>query len=68
VSEPSDSAYDFCLRFFADLRACGVTRCVVSPGSRSAPLALSAAAAGLDITVHVDERVAAFHALGQARC
>ncbi len=67
VSDSADRTYEFCLRFFADLRACGVQHCVVSPGSRSTPLALCAQAAGLDMTVHIDERVAAFHALGQAK-
>ena len=62
-----DQAYTACLRFFAELRALGVTDAVVSPGSRSTVLALSAAAADLRITVHHDERVAGFHALGAAR-
>lgn len=62
-----DQAYTACLRFFVELRALGVTDAVVSPGSRSTVLALSAVAAGLDVTVHHDERVAAFHALGVAR-
>lgn len=51
--------------------AAGIRRVVVSPGSRSTPLVLAigrAEAAGrLDATVIVDERVAAFFALGQAR-
>ncbi len=40
---------------------------MVSPGSRSTPLTLSAHAAGLKIVVHLDERVAAFCALGHAK-
>ena len=60
-------AYAHCLQFFAELKALGVTRAVVSPGSRSTPLALCARAAGLAITVQIDERVAAFHALGHAK-
>ena len=40
---------------------------MVSPGSRSTPLALAAQASGLAITIQLDERVGAFHALGQAR-
>lgn len=49
------------------LRDAGVTDVVVSPGSRSTPLA--AAIAGLPIRVHaiVDERAAGFFALGAAR-
>lgn len=53
------------------LLAAGIERAVVSPGSRSTPLVLAigrAEAAGrLDVTVVVDERAAAFFALGQAR-
>lgn len=52
----------------AALAACGVVRFVVSPGSRSTPLAL--AAHGLDpsrVSVVVDERAAGFFALGLAR-
>lgn len=53
------------------LIAAGIRRAVVSPGSRSTPLVLAigrAEAAGrLDATVIVDERAAAFFALGQAR-
>lgn len=62
-----DPGYDFCLRFFGELRAAGVTDAVISPGSRSTPLALSARAVGMRVTVQLDERVAAFHALGQGR-
>ena len=46
----------------------GVTRCVISPGSRSTPLV--AALAGeprLDLVTLIDERAAAFFALGAAR-
>lgn len=53
------------------LMAAGVRRVVVSPGSRSTPLVLAIAraekAGRLDVEVIVDERVAAFFALGQAR-
>lgn len=67
MTESRQQAYTACLRFFAELRGLGVTDVVVSPGSRSTVLALSAAAVGLEITVHHDERVGAFHALGAAR-
>ena len=51
-----------------ELHACGVTTAVLCPGSRSAPLALAVAAQpGLAHTVHIDERNAAFHALGSAK-
>lgn len=46
----------------------GVTRFVMSPGSRSAPLALAAAQHPKATShVHFDERGAAFFALGQAK-
>ena len=53
-----------------ELARCGVDRFVVSPGSRSTPLALAIArdpaTAGKLAVVH-DERSAAFYALGHAR-
>jgi 2-succinyl-5-enolpyruvyl-6-hydroxy-3-cyclohexene-1-carboxylate synthase len=49
------------------LVANGVRRLVLSPGSRSAPLAVAAEAhPQMDVVVIVDERSAAFFALGQA--
>lgn len=48
-----------------ELARCGVTRAVVSPGSRSTPLALAVFdQRGIDVTVIVDERSAGFFALG----
>jgi 2-succinyl-5-enolpyruvyl-6-hydroxy-3-cyclohexene-1-carboxylate synthase len=51
-----------------ELHAAGIATAVVCPGSRSTPLALSVAQqGGLPHTVHIDERSAAFHALGYAK-
>ena len=54
--------------FFEELAAQGVTDVLVSPGSRSAPLAITAhRTAGLNVSIHLDERSAAFWALGLAK-
>jgi 2-succinyl-5-enolpyruvyl-6-hydroxy-3-cyclohexene-1-carboxylate synthase len=54
--------------FVRALATAGVTDAVLSPGSRSAPLAIALAEElGLSLHVVVDERSAAFFALGQAR-
>jgi 2-succinyl-5-enolpyruvyl-6-hydroxy-3-cyclohexene-1-carboxylate synthase len=57
------------LRAFVDeLVRCGMRAACTSPGSRSAPLALSLASAGsLRSFSHVDERCAGFFALGLAK-
>lgn len=53
---------------FDSLAAAGVRDVIVSPGSRSTPFVLAAAAdRRLRITDAIDERTAAFFALGQAR-
>lgn len=48
------------------LRKSGVEHFVVSPGSRSTPLAVAAAECGA-YSVHADERSAAFYALGRSK-
>lgn len=54
--------------FVSSLASAGVRSFVVSPGSRSTPLALAVAGeARLRTQVILDERAAAFFALGQAR-
>jgi len=64
----TDLAYRATGRFWAELAACGVTDVVVSPGSRSTPLAVTARnQEGLRVTVQLDERVAGFCALGMAK-
>ena len=57
----------FLSAFFDELRRCGLRDVVVSPGSRSTPLAMVAHAAPLNLYVDVDERGAAFFALGLAK-
>ena len=52
----------------ASLAEAGVSRVVISPGSRSTPFVLAAGQTpGLQIDTIIDERSAAFFALGQAR-
>lgn len=53
--------------FVESLASAGVTTAVISPGSRSTPLALAFARSRMTSHVIVDERAAAFFALGHAR-
>lgn len=63
-----DSVYDPIAAFAAGLVEHGVTDVVISPGSRSTPLALTLNAhPGLTTWIQIDERSAGFFALGQAR-
>ncbi len=70
VDQPSkgDPAYAACRALCEGLVAAGVSEVVVSPGSRSMPLALTVdATAGLHTWVRIDERSAAYFALGLAK-
>ncbi len=67
-STPNNRVYDTVAAFAAELVRFQVTDVVLSPGSRSTPLALCLDAhPHLKTWVHVDERSAGFFALGQAR-
>lgn len=65
-STPDRSAL-FVSAFIDELLRLGVRDVVVSPGSRSTPLAMVAHASDLNLYVDVDERGAAFFALGLAK-
>lgn len=59
-----------CIELLQALQALGLRHLVLCPGSRSAPLAVAASlleGRGLRITTAIDERSAAFFALGMAR-
>ena len=57
----------FLSAFFDELRRCGLRDVVVSPGSRSTPLSMVAHVAPLNLYLDIDERGAAFFALGLAK-
>ena len=65
---PANLAGAWARLFIDSLAEAGVTRAVISPGSRSTPLVLALADhPRIDATVVLDERDAAFHALGHAK-
>jgi 2-succinyl-5-enolpyruvyl-6-hydroxy-3-cyclohexene-1-carboxylate synthase len=67
VADPAE-VYSFIGRFFDSLCAAGVEHVVISPGSRSTPLSISADRnAGLRTWIELDERSAGFFALGLAK-
>ena len=63
---PANAAL-FLSAFFDEMRRCGLRDVVISPGSRSTPLAMVAHAAPLNTYIDIDERGAAFFALGLAK-
>ena len=67
TGNPSDLQASFCAALVDEWQRGGVCAAVVSPGSRSTPLALAIAASGLPLHVVLDERSAAFVALGIGR-
>jgi 2-succinyl-5-enolpyruvyl-6-hydroxy-3-cyclohexene-1-carboxylate synthase len=67
MSDPRDT-YLLLRAFIDELHRCGVAGACTSPGSRSTPLVLSLARDGrIPVSSHVDERSAAFFALGLAQ-
>jgi len=71
VTTPPNAATAMATTLVDELVRCGVREIVLSPGSRSAPLAFAAHAAAeagrVRLHVRIDERTAAFLALGLAR-
>ncbi len=66
--QTQDPVYDTIAAFAAGLVEQGVTDVVISPGSRSTPLAVTFhAQPGLRTWIQLDERSAGFFALGQAK-
>lgn len=70
---PAQTTALWCAAFFDELVRCGVRQVVVSPGSRSTPLAMAAYELScrrpddLELYVDIDERGAAFLGLGMAK-
>ena len=60
-------SHAWCQQIVEGLRAAGVQDLVVSPGSRSTPILLAALDSKLRLHSVIDERSAAFFALGKAR-
>ncbi len=68
IDKHLNTTYAYVGAFIDELQRIGCTNIVICPGSRSTPLALvSAQHPGLRVWMHVDERSAAFFALGMAK-
>lgn len=68
MTEPAGENFIWAYHLIHGLAAGGITHAVISPGSRSTPLALACLQqTGLKTWVQVDERSAAFFALGLAK-
>ncbi len=66
--DPTNANTALASAFVEELARCGVRHAVLSPGSRSTPLAVALwRQPEIDVTVIVDERSAAFFALGAAQ-
>jgi 2-succinyl-5-enolpyruvyl-6-hydroxy-3-cyclohexene-1-carboxylate synthase len=66
--DPTNANTALASAFVEELARCGLRHAVLSPGSRSTPLAVALwRQAEIDVTVIVDERSAAFFALGAAQ-
>src|SRR3954467_9768723 len=64
VTAPGDVQATFCTALVRRWSAHGLRHAVVAPGSRSTPMALALAEAGVHLEIVHDERSAAFVALG----
>lgn len=66
--DPTNANTALASAFAEELARCGVRHAVVSPGSRSTPLAVALwREPGIEVTVALDERSAGFFALGAAQ-
>ncbi len=66
--DPTNANTALASAFVEELARCGLRRAVVSPGSRSTPLAVALwRQPAIEVSVIVDERSAAFFALGAAQ-
>ncbi|MFI5028075.1 MAG: 2-succinyl-5-enolpyruvyl-6-hydroxy-3-cyclohexene-1-carboxylic-acid synthase [Solirubrobacterales bacterium] len=66
--DPTNANTALASAFVEELARCGLRHAVVSPGSRSTPLAVALwRASEVEVTVIVDERSAAYFALGAAQ-